>query len=391
VSYVFDSYVDRHPLCKWCPTPGCDCCILVSERVATIESCDWVSVKDQFLLQRLSPEARAKYQTTEEKAAAEKAKRLKVDEQRRKREEALRKTRDQGGIVRRQEDNAFGGENTNRGGNTAAPRNAAANNTGAAQSSKTTEPGRASRHGGGGAGGAASSSNASGSGARPQNNTQNNGNAMEVEETGENGILNQLGQAVSNATGNLLAGFVANPGAGANLTGNPQNKTAQDVQRERDRRYQGYNTGERNTEETRRGRLLAGNLGNADGKKTANANDMFVDDLSGSGSPMEEESELELNNIPNFNSREVKCRGCDLQWCFICNEEAHRGISCYIVKKWMEKNQDEAENVTWIVANTKPCPRCHHPIEKNQGCMHIVRGENCINIEMEVTSNIISD
>lgn len=42
------------------------------------------------------------------------------------------------------------------------------------------------------------------------------------------------------------------------------------------------------------------------------------------------------------------------------------------VKKWVEKNQDEAENVAWILANTKPCPKCKNPIEKNQGCMHMV-------------------
>eukprot|EP00397_Hematodinium_sp_SG-2012_P015696 GEMP01015992.1.p1 GENE.GEMP01015992.1~~GEMP01015992.1.p1 ORF type:complete len:611 (+),score=146.80 GEMP01015992.1:84-1916(+) len=70
-------------------------------------------------------------------------------------------------------------------------------------------------------------------------------------------------------------------------------------------------------------------------------------------------------------SREVVCK-CGWRWCFVCNEEAHRGISCVTVKKWVEKNQDEAENVAWILANTKPCPKCKNPIEKNQGCMHMV-------------------
>ena len=27
------------------------------------------------------------------------------------------------------------------------------------------------------------------------------------------------------------------------------------------------------------------------------------------------------------------------------------------LRRWVEKNADEAENVTWILANTKPCPK----------------------------------
>lgn len=51
--------------------------------------------------------------------------------------------------------------------------------------------------------------------------------------------------------------------------------------------------------------------------------------------------------------------------------EAHRPLGCNLLRKWVEKNADEAENVTWILANTKPCPKCKNPIEKNQGCMHM--------------------
>ena len=41
------------------------------------------------------------------------------------------------------------------------------------------------------------------------------------------------------------------------------------------------------------------------------------------------------------------------------------------VRAWLVKNSAESENLNWILANTKPCPKCHRPIEKNQGCMHM--------------------
>ncbi|RZC92884.1 hypothetical protein C5167_007906 [Papaver somniferum] len=41
------------------------------------------------------------------------------------------------------------------------------------------------------------------------------------------------------------------------------------------------------------------------------------------------------------------------------------------VAKWAMQNIDESENVTWILANSKSCPKCKKPIEKNHGCMHM--------------------
>lgn len=35
------------------------------------------------------------------------------------------------------------------------------------------------------------------------------------------------------------------------------------------------------------------------------------------------------------------------------------------------KNKSESENITWMIANTKNCPKCERPIEKNQGCNHM--------------------
>lgn len=46
-------------------------------------------------------------------------------------------------------------------------------------------------------------------------------------------------------------------------------------------------------------------------------------------------------------------------------------VVCDTVRKWITKNSAESENLNWILANTKPCPKCCRPIEKNQGCMHM--------------------
>lgn len=42
-----------------------------------------------------------------------------------------------------------------------------------------------------------------------------------------------------------------------------------------------------------------------------------------------------------------------------------------MVDKWDLKNNSESENVQWIIANTKNCPNCKRPIEKNHGCNHM--------------------
>lgn len=67
---------------------------------------------------------------------------------------------------------------------------------------------------------------------------------------------------------------------------------------------------------------------------------------------------------------DIHC-SCGNAFCFTCKEEAHRPVDCDTVRRWMVKNSAESENMTWILANTKPCPKCTRPIEKNQGCMHM--------------------
>mmetsp|Transcript_91143 Transcript_91143/g.162255 ORF Transcript_91143/g.162255 Transcript_91143/m.162255 type:complete len:535 (-) Transcript_91143:198-1802(-) len=68
---------------------------------------------------------------------------------------------------------------------------------------------------------------------------------------------------------------------------------------------------------------------------------------------------------------EIKCL-CSFNWCWACGEESHRPAGCSTVNQWNIKNSAESENISWIRANTKKCPKCHKPIEKNQGCNHMV-------------------
>ncbi len=46
-------------------------------------------------------------------------------------------------------------------------------------------------------------------------------------------------------------------------------------------------------------------------------------------------------------------------------------VDCETVHRWVLKNSAESENLNWILAHTKQCPKCKRPIEKNQGCMHM--------------------
>lgn len=79
--------------------------------------------------------------------------------------------------------------------------------------------------------------------------------------------------------------------------------------------------------------------------------------------------ECRVDKAPD-EAMDVLCT-CSTTFCFSCKEEAHRPVACEMVRKWITKNSAESENLNWILANTKPCPKCFRPIEKNQGCMHM--------------------
>ncbi|PRQ23982.1 putative aminoacyltransferase, E1 ubiquitin-activating enzyme [Rosa chinensis] len=61
--------------------------------------------------------------------------------------------------------------------------------------------------------------------------------------------------------------------------------------------------------------------------------------------------------IVGSGSYDVTCR-CSYSFCWKCTEEAHRPVDCGTVANWILKNSAESENMNWILANSKPCPKC---------------------------------
>mmetsp|Transcript_2357 Transcript_2357/g.4600 ORF Transcript_2357/g.4600 Transcript_2357/m.4600 type:complete len:1365 (+) Transcript_2357:414-4508(+) len=85
----------------------------------------------------------------------------------------------------------------------------------------------------------------------------------------------------------------------------------------------------------------------------------------------------------------VKC-DCGFEFCFNCANEAHHPATCAQATAWKDvvasseaaksvkaaprQQQDLAQAKRWILKNSRPCPKCKAPIEKNEGCNHMVCG-----------------
>eukprot|EP00878_Enallax_costatus_P004275 GHUV01004505.1.p1 GENE.GHUV01004505.1~~GHUV01004505.1.p1 ORF type:complete len:527 (+),score=139.84 GHUV01004505.1:269-1849(+) len=63
---------------------------------------------------------------------------------------------------------------------------------------------------------------------------------------------------------------------------------------------------------------------------------------------------------------------CGMSFCFKCSRQPHSPCTCQMWSMWDEKINGDSETKNWLAANTKPCPKCGKPVEKNGGCNLVV-------------------
>lgn len=68
---------------------------------------------------------------------------------------------------------------------------------------------------------------------------------------------------------------------------------------------------------------------------------------------------------------EPEC-SCGATFCFKCGKAPHSPCTCKMWDMWDEKVSGDSETKNWMLANTKPCPKCGKTVEKNGGCNHVV-------------------
>jgi len=60
---------------------------------------------------------------------------------------------------------------------------------------------------------------------------------------------------------------------------------------------------------------------------------------------------------------------CGMKFCWKCGKKVHTPASCEDITTWEEKNASgDLLSLKWVQENTKQCPKCKNPIEKNDGC-----------------------
>ncbi|XP_051868165.1 E3 ubiquitin-protein ligase parkin isoform X2 [Pristis pectinata] len=94
--------------------------------------------------------------------------------------------------------------------------------------------------------------------------------------------------------------------------------------------------------------------------------------------------------LPDGGLRRIECLlqsglGCGFVFCRECKEEYHEGecsrlhvTAAAVSQQDYVVNEQAAQRARWeeaskqaIKETTKPCPKCHVPVEKNGGCMHM--------------------
>jgi len=68
---------------------------------------------------------------------------------------------------------------------------------------------------------------------------------------------------------------------------------------------------------------------------------------------------------------EVKCL-CGNTFCFACEKQTHRPITCETLVKWEQKNNSDSDDDLWVKAHCKICPHCKQSIERSSGCNYLL-------------------
>eukprot|EP00045_Choanoeca_perplexa_P009580 m.92679 g.92679 ORF g.92679 m.92679 type:complete len:519 (-) comp14955_c0_seq1:1336-2892(-) len=75
-----------------------------------------------------------------------------------------------------------------------------------------------------------------------------------------------------------------------------------------------------------------------------------------------------------LHDNNVVCRTCEHPFCFDCGV-FHLPASCKMVKEYDTMVAQDGDNISWLAANAKECPKCSAFIEKNGGCNWIKCGK----------------
>ncbi|XP_022915198.1 ankyrin repeat and IBR domain-containing protein 1-like isoform X2 [Onthophagus taurus] len=100
--------------------------------------------------------------------------------------------------------------------------------------------------------------------------------------------------------------------------------------------------------------------------------------------PEAEQTGAVVNKTAPVTSHAVDCGNAHF-FCWECLGEAHAPCGCQQWQEWQLKiaevkpeelkaacsGSEDAANFLWLVTNSKPCPHCKSPIQKNEGCNHM--------------------
>jgi len=78
--------------------------------------------------------------------------------------------------------------------------------------------------------------------------------------------------------------------------------------------------------------------------------------------------------VSEGDSQQIDC-DCGESFCFECAHEWHGPLDCEFLKKWTKQFDSDAQTFRWINENTKDCPKCKAPIQKNGGCNYMRCGK----------------